>query len=217
MKDFIAYLKDAGDNFGAFNEAAKKSSSSLASLSYTIEKDKVKNDAEKLELLKKIKPAKSKMINLTSAKPVTQISAYHDYMQDLVVIDLVVGWQKWTASFTYEVFASGDIHSLIVEAFHEPVSKYPEARKALMYWFDNKMAPKPMHYAAKSSSVGRDKAIDKFPGIHEVVKNPVSGIEDTLEVIIIDLNDGEKWTRDQIADWLETLDLDLRFNVEETN
>lgn len=33
----------------------------------------------------------------------------------------------------------------------------------------------------------------------------------TLRTIIVDLNDRAKWTREQIADWLDTLDLDLQF------
>lgn len=45
-----------------------------------------------------------------------------------------------------------------------------------------------------------------LPGIDRVVKNPVSGDEDTLYSIIIELNDSHKWTRDAIADWIETLD-----------
>jgi len=216
MKDFIAYLQDVGNSLDVFEKAVKESSSSLASLSYQVEKSKILSEAEKLKQLKKVKPAASKMVNLKSQKPKTTIAAYHDIPHDMVVIDLVVGWEVWTAKFTYEVFETGDIHALIVDAFNVPLGKYPEARKALMNWFDSNLATKPV-YPSQSSSVGRNKAIDKFPGIHEVVKNPVSGIEDTLEAIIIDLNDGEKWTRDQIADWLETLDLDLRFNVKETD
>lgn len=34
-----------------------------------------------------------------------------------------------------------------------------------------------------------------------------------LQTVIIHLNDHHKWTREQIADWLETLDLDLSFRV----
>jgi hypothetical protein len=38
------------------------------------------------------------------------------------------------------------------------------------------------------------------------VKHPVKNNQGTLYSIIIDLNDSQKWTREQIADWLETLD-----------
>lgn len=36
-----------------------------------------------------------------------------------------------------------------------------------------------------------------------------------LEAVIIHLNDTHKWSREQIADWLDTLDLDLTFPVPE--
>lgn len=32
-----------------------------------------------------------------------------------------------------------------------------------------------------------------------------------LSTVILHLNDTERWSREQIADWLETLDLDLSF------
>jgi hypothetical protein len=38
-----------------------------------------------------------------------------------------------------------------------------------------------------------------------VAKNPVTGKEGSIENIIIHLNDHEKWSREQIADWLDTL------------
>lgn len=34
---------------------------------------------------------------------------------------------------------------------------------------------------------------------------------DILRKVIVHLNDAHRWTREQIADWLETLDVDLRF------
>jgi hypothetical protein len=38
----------------------------------------------------------------------------------------------------------------------------------------------------------------------------------TVPVIIIHLNDGHKWSREDIADWLETLDLDLTIGGEDS-
>lgn len=66
----------------------------------------------------------------------------------------------------------------------------------------------------------RQPEVDILPGVKEVVKHPVNpkfagaGMKPgygTIQSIIIDLNDREMWTRDQIADWLETLDIDLTF------
>lgn len=57
----------------------------------------------------------------------------------------------------------------------------------------------------------RQPEVDILPGVNEVVKHPVTGDKRTIEYIIINLNDSHMWTRDQIADWLETLDVDLTF------
>jgi hypothetical protein len=50
-----------------------------------------------------------------------------------------------------------------------------------------------------------------LPGVDQMVKHPLTGEENVLYYIIIDLNDGQKWSRDQIADWIESLDTDVRF------
>jgi hypothetical protein len=65
----------------------------------------------------------------------------------------------------------------------------------------------------------------KLPGINEMVKHPTitkddlqcgsANIETSLSWIIIHLNDYHRWTREAIADWLESLDLDLRFKTPE--
>lgn len=57
----------------------------------------------------------------------------------------------------------------------------------------------------------RQPEVDILPGVKETVKHPVTGGKGTIEAIIINLNDFHMWTRDQIADWLETLDIDLTF------
>ena len=87
-----------------------------------------------------------------------------------------------------------------------------------------------------SMSVGRDPRVDQLPGVHETVKHPVyketvrittsktkTGVTATtkkywtLESAIIDLNDNHDWTREQIADWIETLDIDTRFRGEDSD
>ncbi len=51
-----------------------------------------------------------------------------------------------------------------------------------------------------------------LPGITTVVKHPVtSSADSSVSDVIISLNDGYGWSREQIADWLDTLDVDLRF------
>jgi asparagine synthetase A len=46
----------------------------------------------------------------------------------------------------------------------------------------------------------------KLPGVDKKVTHPVNKTEHRLFDIIISLNDDHKWTREQIADWIETLD-----------
>lgn len=64
---------------------------------------------------------------------------------------------------------------------------------------------------------GKDRRVDELPGVREMVKHPVNGNTYTLETVIISLNDQHKWTREEIADWLDTLDIDLTFKVEVDN
>jgi len=50
---------------------------------------------------------------------------------------------------------------------------------------------------------------------HQEVKNPVINITYPLRRVIMDLNDNHGWTREQIADWLETLDININMKPKE--
>src|ERR1044072_683200 len=63
------------------------------------------------------------------------------------------------------------------------------------------------------SGYGKDSRVNELPGVKEMVTHPLSKQKMTLERAIISLNDQHKWTREQIADWLETLDIDITFKV----
>jgi len=58
------------------------------------------------------------------------------------------------------------------------------------------------------------------PALDSLVKYPKDtareGDSDTLYYVIQHLNDTEKWTREQIADWLESLDINIEVNMEES-
>jgi hypothetical protein len=56
-------------------------------------------------------------------------------------------------------------------------------------------------------------ALDQ-PSQCPIVKECISR-HGTLASIIIHLNDDHKWSRERVADWLETLDVDLKFEVKE--
>lgn len=78
--------------------------------------------------------------------------------------------------------------------------------------FNFKPAPKPS--SGYGMDVGRSPVVDTLPGVKEKVKHPVTKETHSLERIIIDLNDRYKWKLDQIADWIETLDIDINFKNE---
>jgi len=55
-----------------------------------------------------------------------------------------------------------------------------------------------------------------LPGVKEIVKYPCDCYSQTpvkhdLMEVIMHLNDADKWTRESIADWLDTLEIDLSF------
>lgn len=75
--------------------------------------------------------------------------------------------------------------------------------------------------AAAYKSNYEDAGVAELPGLNERVKHPPitnpaaqCGDEErdgTVRGMVMHLNDWHKWTREEIADWLETLDVDLRF------
>lgn len=71
-----------------------------------------------------------------------------------------------------------------------------------------------MHLTPKSSE---DRRVKQLPALDEMVKHPVTGQTAALRDVIINLNDISKWTREAIADWLETLDIDISFKTKENN
>lgn len=62
---------------------------------------------------------------------------------------------------------------------------------------------------SSGSGMGRPSEVNLLPGLKERVKHPINGTMNKLESTIINLNDRHRWTVNQIADWLETLDIDL--------
>ena len=55
------------------------------------------------------------------------------------------------------------------------------------------------------------------PGLEQTVRHPITGAEVTVRTAVISLNDGHGWSREQIADWLDSLDVDLRFPTPATH
>lgn len=70
-----------------------------------------------------------------------------------------------------------------------------------------------VHPMKSAKMHGEDNRVRELPALNEIVTNPVTGHKASLKRVIISLNDGSKWTREEIADWLETLDIDISFKV----
>jgi hypothetical protein len=71
-----------------------------------------------------------------------------------------------------------------------------------------------LSYPNEIQHYAKDPRVDKLPGLREIVRNPATNEPMMLERAIINLNDIQKWTREAIADWLETLDIDISFRGE---
>lgn len=70
-----------------------------------------------------------------------------------------------------------------------------------------------IYYMPPAKQSLEDRRVKELPALNELVKHPVTGQTVPLKSAIISLNDSSKWTREQIADWLETLDIDISFKV----
>jgi len=55
-----------------------------------------------------------------------------------------------------------------------------------------------------------------LPGVNMLVSHPVDKVTSSLQEVIISLNDSFRWTREQIADWIETLDEVPKFEISQS-
>jgi hypothetical protein len=67
------------------------------------------------------------------------------------------------------------------------------------------------YFAQATKKVSPPSDVAKLPGVNEEAKHPVTGRQAPLWNVIVDLNDRHGWSREQIADWVETLDIDISF------
>jgi hypothetical protein len=120
----------------------------------------------------------------------------------------------------YDFYQNGLVSSL--QMYKEIMGEWQEAHPDLMATWGEKYSagthsggPQPRRNVS-SEDVGAvlEEAI---PGFHEMTAvHPVQpGCCTGLRQIIICLNDNHKWSREAIADWLETLDLDLTIQPKE--
>lgn len=109
-----------------------------------------------------------------------------------------------TASSVFRVSASGELLEDDIMAI--PNTGHHVYSKSHYY------PPAPADPYAMGSSVA-DKVATVVPAMDELVRHPENGVELKLRDAIVSLNDQFRWSRERIADWLDTLDLDLSFPV----
>ena len=97
-------------------------------------------------------------------------------------------------------------------------------RERLRAWYTKGHKPSPLtpKQTVAGSTVTNTLA-RQIPGLSETVSCPVKTktpdggdcpyVNDVMR-IVVHLNDNHRWTREQVADWLETLDVDLSFPSE---
>lgn len=86
---------------------------------------------------------------------------------------------------------------------------------------NNSFDPPNMSSVFEFDTVAFDTAAlsERLPGVDRIVKFPCKCVspkhrfEDTLFRVIIHLNDEVKWSREAIADWIESLDINTEFKV----
>lgn len=117
---------------------------------------------------------------------------------------------------------------------------YPSASHALMEEYYAKYALGAFHVAAKKPDVAPDwdsllyKPKPPVANVQKTLEDAVPGLKDAkatcpaehckgmgsfdgvpVTKVVIHLNDHHRWTREKIADWLDTLDVDLSFKTPE--
>jgi hypothetical protein len=114
------------------------------------------------------------------------------------------------------------------EIYEKAVNKQPLPNNFTVTWKSesHKMNVKVINHKFKSYgnevSVELSRASNYLPGVNEQIKFPCgkhttchdwNKTTNTVKATIMKLNDHCKWTREQIADWLETLDIDMIFKT----
>ena len=109
------------------------------------------------------------------------------------------------ASEPYRVDAAGTYLGTVNSAPYAP--PYVTSSKLATYYVPGDYSPPAHTYGASIV----DELARILPNVRAEVRHPVAKCPERLDRIIVSLNDAHGWTREQIADWLDTLDLDLRF------
>jgi hypothetical protein len=146
-------------------------------------------------------------------------------------------WIEESNGVTYALYRYGSLFRMIV---HEPSNRFFYSKEwmidysktvekaneylpvlfadlPVIYLATSAMNKVQKHFLQSASPLspkdGPYNYVSQIPGLQTIVQNPVNKSQmASLEGIIIDLNDTHGWTREEIADWLETLDVNPILN-----
>lgn len=110
------------------------------------------------------------------------------------------------------------------EAFENIFNKVSQAKIPYTVYNEGNAYLNPMYGAPFEDRSDQEKLLKLLPGLMKDVVCPQCHADDSHEheessvwEIVQRLNDSHKWSREQIADWLETLDIDITFPIGEEN
>lgn len=115
---------------------------------------------------------------------------------DNSMVNMIEKWGELAMQLGISAQAAGDAMSKLSDSFHE-VSTYGT-----------------INYGSDFEQDGLKKVL---PGLLEEVRCPECSDNDILWETVQHMNDEHEWSREKIADWLETLDVDITFQIGESN
>lgn len=159
------------------------------------------------------------LVHLTEEQPFILLSDAVSKSVD-APFEFTVAMKQW-----YENYKSKSKHKEWVHLGYvdEPYNFNPQYSKGGWFGPTGSFPEPPSGKAIKKKVAVNTADVSLLPGIKERVTHPRPFPDDviidcksfpqggTIRDVIIHLNDIHRWTREQIADWLETLDVDLRF------
>lgn len=122
-------------------------------------------------------------------------------------------WRHKIVDKDLDIDFSVFVKSSTIDEFREFVKQYlPNIDKEVLHRLDEQFYVTNTLISERENSPSH---LAKFlPGVDEVVIHPVTKEKDTVFNIVINLNDCYKWPREDVADWLDSLDADLEFKTE---
>lgn len=115
-------------------------------------------------------------------------------------------WERLVAAVNIDTGLVVNKHQLdmaVVMGFKEPPVIIPDS--------NSNFGPHPIS-GLKKACPALDSVVRYPPGTRRRKEDPTQRVK--LETVIIYLNDQERWSRERIADWLETLDVDTSVDME---